>query len=111
MINYYEDGHEELYNLKDDLEERHDIASEHPQKMNDLHASLFDYLNEVGARFPEKDPQYQEEQEKAYLEKVKTVKLPQLEKQRMEMLSKDFAPAARRRRPARGEAPGREALP
>lgn len=40
----------------------------------------------------EKDPQYDVEKEKAYLEKVKNGRLPQLEKQRLSFFSKDFDP-------------------
>jgi arylsulfatase A-like enzyme len=92
LIHYYEDGHEELYNLKTDLEEQNDIASENPEKVKDLNQKLFAYLNEAGARFPEKDPEYDAQKEKEYLQKVIDVRWPQLEKQQLNFLSKDFDP-------------------
>lgn len=92
LIHYYEDGREELYNLEADLEETTDVSAENPELTKQLSQQLFAYLNEVGARFPEKDPEYNEELEKEYLERVRTVRMPQLEKQRLEFLSEDFDP-------------------
>jgi hypothetical protein len=53
---------------------------------------LFDYLQKVGARFPKKDPQYSAEEERKYLDGIEKNQLPQLEKQRLNVLSKDFDP-------------------
>lgn len=92
LIHYYEDGHEELYNLKTDISETEDLASENQEKVKELSEKLFSYLNEVGARFPEKDPEWTAEKEKQYLENVINKRWPQLEKQRLDFLSKDFDP-------------------
>jgi arylsulfatase A-like enzyme len=92
LIHYYEDGREELYNLKSDMEETTDVSRENPELKKQLSEQLFAYLNEVGARFPEKDPEYSEELEKKHLERVRTDLMPRLEKQRLDFLSKDFDP-------------------
>ncbi len=92
LIHYYEDGHEELYNLKTDISEVNDVATENQGKVIELSEKLFSYLNEVGARFPEKDPEWTAEKEKQYLENVINKRWPQLEKQRLDFLSKDFDP-------------------
>jgi arylsulfatase A-like enzyme len=92
LIHYYEGGSEELYNLETDLEETNDVSAENPELTKQLSQQLFAYLDEVGARFPEKDPEYKEELEKEYLERIRAVRMPQLEKQRLEFLSKDFNP-------------------
>jgi arylsulfatase A-like enzyme len=92
LIHYYEDSREKLYNLKTDLEETTDVSAEKPELTKQLSEQLFAYLNKVGARFPEKDPEYSEKLEKEYLKKVRTVRMPQLEKQRLEFLSEDFDP-------------------
>ena len=92
LIHYYEDGRNELYNLETDLQETTDLAQNYPAKVKELHTRLFDYLGEVGAHFPEKDPAYKRELEKKHLENVEKVQLPALEKQRLEYLSKDFDP-------------------
>ena len=92
LIHYYEDGHEELYNLGNDLQETTDVASDHQELAKQLSEKLFAYLNEVGARFPEKDPEYSAELEMKYLEKIRTERWPRLEQQRLNFLSKDYDP-------------------
>jgi arylsulfatase A-like enzyme len=92
MIHYYEDGREELYNLQSDLEETTDVSAENPELVNRLSKQLFAYLNEVGARFPEMDPQYDEELEKQHLDRIRTEMMPRLEKQRLQFLSEEFDP-------------------
>ena len=92
LIHYYEDGHEELYNLKTDEEETTDVASGNPELVKTLSVKLFAYFNEVGAQFPEKDPEYKAELEKQHFEKVVNKTWPKLEERRMELLSKDFDP-------------------
>lgn len=92
LIHYYEDDREELYNLEIDLSETTDIAGNNPEKVKELSEELFAYLNEVGARFPEKDPQYSAKKEKQYLDRVINKRWPQLERQRMNFLSEDFDP-------------------
>jgi len=92
LIHYYEDDHEELYNLKTDEDETTDVAAEHKEIVKELSEKLFSYLDEVGAKFPTKDPEYDPQKEKEYLERVKNVRMPRLEKQRLEFLSKDWNP-------------------
>ena len=92
LIHYYEDGREELYNLKSDQEEVNNLSDMHPDLTRELSAQLFAYLRDVGARFPTKDPQYSAGKEEEHLKKVATERLANLEKQRKEILSKDFDP-------------------
>ncbi|MDB4582008.1 sulfatase [Draconibacterium sp.] len=92
LIHYYEDGREELYNLKNDLEETKDLASNNGDLVKQMSEKLFDLLDEMGARYPTKDPTWTAEREKAYMEKIINNRWPQLEKQRIHFLSKDFDP-------------------
>ncbi len=92
LIHYYEDGREELYKLSEDIGEQHNVLADHPDVAEVLHDELVTYLVEVGARFPERDPEYDPEKEAAYLESIVNVKLPKLEKQRMDFLSEGFDP-------------------
>ncbi len=92
LIHYYEDGREELYNLEEDLEENHDVAAENSELAGRLSEQLFAYLDEVGALYPKKDPMYDPAKEQEYLDRVRNVRMPALEKQRMEFLSRDFDP-------------------
>jgi arylsulfatase A-like enzyme len=92
MIHYYEDSHEELYDLENDLEEAFNVADKHPELTKQLSRQLFDYLNEVKTSFPVKDPQYSEVREKEHLNKIINEQLPALEKQRLEFLSEEYNP-------------------
>ena len=59
LIRFYETGTEELYNLKADLSERHNLAESNPDKRTELDTRLDDWLKEVGAQMPVPNPQYQ----------------------------------------------------
>jgi len=56
LIEWYEDNRVELYNLKDDLGERHDLAATRPDKAEELGRMLHAWRNEVGAKMPEGTP-------------------------------------------------------
>ncbi len=92
LIHYYEDGHEELYNLKTDISETKDVSEDNAEIVRQLGTELFDYLKKVGARFPVKDPEYSVKAEKKYLRDIVTNRLPRLEQERINMLSVDFNP-------------------
>lgn len=92
LIHYYEDGHDELYNLKDDLSETNNLADRHPEKVKHLRSRLFATLEEMGARYPKEDPTWTPQREAQWRKNIVAKKLPALEKQRLRMLSKDFDP-------------------
>ena len=92
LIYYYEDKHEELYDLENDISETNDLASGYPDVVKDLHERLFGYLESVNAKYPVKDPKYDPQAEAKYMERIRTQKIQQLENQRKRMLSKDFNP-------------------
>lgn len=92
LIHYYEDDHEELYNLKNDISETKDLAAEFQDKKDALSKKLFAMLDEMGARYPERDPEWTQEKEDAHMKNVIEKRWPQLEKQRLQFLSPDFDP-------------------
>lgn len=55
LLEYYEDGRLELYNLKGDPYETTDLAATRPEIVKDLHQRLGAWRMEVGARLPEKN--------------------------------------------------------
>ena len=59
MIEYYEDGHIELYNLAQDLGEQHDLAREEPEIAQRLQRRLHDYLDRMDAQMPTPNPKYE----------------------------------------------------
>ena len=92
LIYCYETETHELYNLWSDISETRNLATLFPDKVTQLNNELFDYLEQVGARFPEKDPLYNEVAERAHLQRIRENRMPALEQQRLNFLSPDFDP-------------------
>lgn len=53
LIENYEDGTLELFNLKDDLGEQTNLVAQHPEKRDRLHQALRSWRDEVGAILPQ----------------------------------------------------------
>ncbi len=92
LIHYYEDGRDELYDLKTDLGEVSDASVENMEVVINLKRVLFDYLKNAGARFPIPDPLYDKDKEQEYLRKVAGEGVQKQEEIRMKYLSNDFDP-------------------
>jgi arylsulfatase A-like enzyme len=92
LIHYYEDDHEELYNIKKDISEENDISGIYPEIISQLHSELFNFLGKVNARYPAKDPEYSKQEEENYEKVIVNRVWPELENQRSDMLSDDFDP-------------------
>lgn len=58
LIEFFDDQHVELYNLRDDLGEQHDLAAKLPEKAQQLRARLAAWRREVGAQMPTANPHY-----------------------------------------------------
>jgi arylsulfatase A-like enzyme len=56
LIESYEDGRIELYNLRADLGEQHDLSAELPEKTAELRRMLHEWRREVGAMMPPPNP-------------------------------------------------------
>lgn len=54
-VEYFEDGHGELYDLRADFSEKHDLAGALPEMAAKLRLMLHGWQREVGARFPEEN--------------------------------------------------------
>jgi arylsulfatase A-like enzyme len=52
LIEWFEDGSLELYNLAEDAGEQHNLAERQPDKVKELHAKLVAWRKEVGALMP-----------------------------------------------------------
>lgn len=92
LIRYYEDGHEELYNIKKNIGETKDLASEYPDLVKKLSAKLTAHLSEVGAKIPKPDPRFDAEKKILQIKALHTKKKAQLEKQHANFLLPDFKP-------------------
>ena len=59
LIEFFEDGHLELYNLRDDIGEQNNLADDLPEKREELHQALVAWRAAVKAPVPTKlNPQY-----------------------------------------------------
>jgi arylsulfatase A len=58
LIEFFEDGSLELYNLSDDLGETRNLAASEPDRARSMHAALQAWRTEVGARMPVPNPNY-----------------------------------------------------
>ena len=59
LIEFFEDNEFELYNLKEDLSEKNNLAAQMPDKVKKLHASMLKWRKATKAPVPtERNPQY-----------------------------------------------------
>jgi len=61
LIEWYEDGALELYDLSTDIGEAKDLAGEHPRKAKELHELLIAWRVETGARMSSENPGFDPE--------------------------------------------------
>lgn len=94
LIHYYEDGRDELYNLATSPNESQNLAPEKLEKVKELRQKLDNWIKETNAVLPKLDPEYNEIKRAAFRQQIIDKKLPELEKQRLDFLKKDFKPNA-----------------
>lgn len=58
LVEFYEDNHVELYNLKEDIGETNDLAAALPEKTAALRQKLHDWRQHVDAQMPTPNPKY-----------------------------------------------------
>jgi arylsulfatase A-like enzyme len=71
LLEFFEDGRRELYNLKNDIGEQRNLASAQPGKVQELHAQLVAWRQQIHAPMPTKNTAIEPEAKKA---KAKTRK-------------------------------------
>lgn len=58
LLHFFEDNHLELYNLKDDLGEKNNLAATQPVKVAELEKKLEAWWKQVDAQFPTRNANY-----------------------------------------------------
>lgn len=58
LVEFFNDMHTELYNLREDIGEQRDLATAQPQKAAELRERLHAWRKEVGAQMPTPNPNY-----------------------------------------------------
>ena len=92
LIHYHEDGRDELYHLREDPAERHDLAKRNPEKVKDLRTDLDAWLKATGAKFPDKDPAFDDAKRQARWESIQTRGKTTLEKRHASYLASGYRP-------------------
>jgi arylsulfatase A-like enzyme len=65
LLEFHEDMHVELYNLKDDLGEQKNLADELPERTGQLRQRLHAWREAVGAQMPTPNPDYRKDKRPA----------------------------------------------
>jgi arylsulfatase A len=58
LVEFFEDGHAELYNLADDIGEKNDLAAKMPKRVAELREKLHRWQASVGAKKPRLNPDF-----------------------------------------------------
>lgn len=66
LIEFYDDGHLELYNLKEDIGESNNLAEDMPKKTTELQQLLANWRTSVDARMPIPNPNFDESRRKEW---------------------------------------------
>ena len=59
LVENYENGKTELFNLEEDIAESNDLKLKHPEKAKELYDLFQNWLTEVGAKMPERKAGYE----------------------------------------------------
>lgn len=58
LIEFFEDGRLELYNLEDDISEEYNLSTDDPDRTTELHQRLKEWRENVDAKIPKPNPDY-----------------------------------------------------
>jgi arylsulfatase A len=58
LVEFFNDMHVELYNIREDIGETKDLVASNPKKTEELRARLHAWRTEVGAQMPTPNPNY-----------------------------------------------------
>jgi hypothetical protein len=92
LIHYYEDGHDELYQLSKDIGEQNNLAAKEPKISQTLRKELDVWLKETGAPTPQQDKRYNPVAKKKYREAFNKKHKAQLEKTHARYLDENYVP-------------------
>ena len=92
LIHYYEDGRDELYHLPSDEGEQNDVAKNQAAKVASLKSELDQWLDEVDARLPVSNPNFDAKKHQLQQTNIRTRLLPRLEREHANFHKEDFQP-------------------
>ena len=77
LIEYFDDNRVELYDLKSDLSEKHDLVRECPEVAKTLQRELVQWRQKVGAKMPTPNPEYDPERASQFQRRVRPKRAPE----------------------------------
>jgi len=92
LIYYHEDQRHELYNITKDVGEQVNLAAAQPERARALQARLKEWLHATSAKFPRRDPEFDDAKRKARWERLRTSGKERLERQHAAYLKENFKP-------------------
>ncbi len=92
LIHYWEDDHDELYHLDEDISEKSDQALRYPEITSRLKTKLLAWLKDKNVEYAIHDPLFNADSCEMILKRNKEVLWPRLEKKRKEMLDPNWQP-------------------
>ena len=92
LIRYFEDGRHELYDLAADIGETNDLAESNPDKVRELSGRLDAWLAEVGAKYPTKNPRFDQAEYDKLIESRIGEGTAYRDKEHARFLDPDFEP-------------------
>ncbi len=95
LIHYFEDRHNELYQISDDLSEQRDLSAQKPEVTATLATKLQAWLKQTGALIPQQDARFNAVKKKTQLEAARGSQLQGLEKTHERYLAPDYQSPSR----------------
>ncbi|MFG6686776.1 sulfatase [Mariniflexile sp. HNIBRBA6329] len=94
LIHFWEDNHNELYNLSQDIQEDSNLAKLEPKLTEDMASQLLNWLESVGAKYPKPDPLYDSSKEQEAIANKKAQVFKSQDELRKNMLMHNWQPNA-----------------
>lgn len=92
LIHYWEDGRDELYDIKDDISEQDNVIQANTSIATELHNLLFEWLQDTNAKIPEKNPFFREAEYAQFIIDRQERQLRRQEEIRKDQLTKSWSP-------------------
>lgn len=92
LIQYYEDGRLELYNITEDIGEQNNLVDQQPKKTEAMADQLRQWLTRVDATMPSSNPNFDPKKYETQQINTREKTMPSLERQAAGFLKPDYKP-------------------
>lgn len=92
LIHFWEDSHDELYNVVKDIHEDTNLAKSQSKRAKEMSKTLLNWLKENAAEYPKPNPEYDKTKEQVAVQNKKEQVMKGQEELRKNMLTKDWEP-------------------